>query len=94
MLHHISFPSNVQAFPGVLIGTGAIAVLMRYSFPYDWSWTEALLFGAMMAATDPVATVAVLGQVWRHPVTCCYMVEPDINHHGGLVQVFRQYAPE
>lgn len=50
----------------MLLGTGAIAVLMRYSFPYDWSWTESLLFGAMMAATDPVATVAVLGQV-RQP---------------------------
>ena len=41
----------------------SIAVLMRYSFPYGWSWTQALLFGAMMAATDPVATIAVLGSV-------------------------------
>lgn len=49
--------------PGVLLGTTAIAVLTKYTFPYNWTWTEALLFGAMMAATDPVATVAVLGEV-------------------------------
>lgn len=54
-------PILLLAFPGVLLGTGAIAVLMRYSFPYGWTWTQSLLFGAMMAATDPVATVAVLG---------------------------------
>jgi NhaP-type Na+/H+ or K+/H+ antiporter len=54
---------HLQAFPGVLIAMGSIAVLMRYSFPYGWSWTQALLFGAMMAATDPVATIAVLGSV-------------------------------
>lgn len=48
---------------GVLLGTIIIAVLTKYTFPYGWSWTEALLFGAMMAATDPVATVAVLEEV-------------------------------
>lgn len=58
----------LQAFPGVLIGMGGIAVLMRYSFPYNWSWTQSLLFGAMMAATDPVATIAVLGNVSS---ACC-----------------------
>lgn len=57
---------RLQAFPGVLIGMGGIAVLMRYSFPYSWTWTQCLLFGAMMAATDPVATVAVLGNVRPH----------------------------
>jgi NhaP-type Na+/H+ or K+/H+ antiporter len=58
--HH---PLCLQAFPGVLIAMSSIAVLMRYSFPYGWTWTQALLFGAMMAATDPVATIAVLGSV-------------------------------
>lgn len=53
----------MQAFPGVLIAMAAIAVLTRYTFPYGWTWTQALLFGAMMAATDPVATIAVLGSV-------------------------------
>jgi sodium/hydrogen exchanger 10/11 len=52
---------------GVLLGTAAIAILTKYTFPYHWTWTEALLFGSMMAATDPVATVAVLGEVQATP---------------------------
>ncbi len=39
------------------------AVLVKYTFPYDWSWVESLLFGAMFSATDPVAVVAVLKEV-------------------------------
>jgi Sodium/hydrogen exchanger family len=46
-----------------MFGTGVLAVLIKFTFPYDWSWTQCLLVGAMMSATDPVATVAVLGQV-------------------------------
>lgn len=51
------------AGPGVLVGTALTAVLVKYTFPYDWSWVESLLFGAMFSATDPVAVVAVLKEV-------------------------------
>ncbi len=49
--------------PGVLVGTAITAVLVKGTFPYDWSWIECLLFGAMFSATDPVAVVAVLKEV-------------------------------
>ena len=49
--------------PGVLVGTVLTAVLVKYTFPYEWSWTLSLLFGAMFSATDPVAVVAVLKEV-------------------------------
>ena len=49
--------------PGVLVGTVLTAVAVKYTFPYGWSWTLALLFGAMFSATDPVAVVAVLREV-------------------------------
>eukprot|EP00884_Botryococcus_braunii_P017513 jgi/Botrbrau1/4445/Bobra.0348s0033.1 len=39
---------------------GLTAVLVKYTFPYSWTWVECLLFGAMFSATDPVAVVAVL----------------------------------
>jgi NhaP-type Na+/H+ or K+/H+ antiporter len=53
----------VSAGPGVLVGTALTALLVKYTFPYNWSWVEALLFGAMFSATDPVAVVAVLKEV-------------------------------
>lgn len=38
-------------------------MLVKYTFPYNWSWVECLLFGAIFGATDPVAVVAVLKEV-------------------------------
>lgn len=47
----------------VLTGTAMTAVAARYALPYGWTWPEALLFGAIAAATDPVAAVALLKEV-------------------------------
>lgn len=47
----------------MLFGAATLAVLVKYSFPYNWSWVECLLFGAVFSATDPVAVVAVLKEV-------------------------------
>lgn len=51
------------AGPGVLFGGIVAAILVKFTFPYGWSWIDALLFGAITAATDPVAVVAVLKEV-------------------------------
>ena len=52
--------SLLLAGPGVIFGTAATAALVKYTFPHGWTWSECLLFGAMLSATDPVAVVAVL----------------------------------
>lgn len=51
------------AGPGVVLGTAMVAVFAKYVFPYDWCWPKALMFGAMLSATDPVAVVALLKEV-------------------------------
>ena len=48
------------AGPGVLINTSLTAVFVKYCFPYNWSWSQSTLFGAIVSATDPVAVVALL----------------------------------
>lgn len=39
------------------------AVLAKFMFTYGWSWNEALMFGAILSATDPVAVVALLRDI-------------------------------
>ena len=48
------------AVPGLVISTVLTAALTRYALPWNWSWTVALMFGALISATDPVAVVALL----------------------------------
>ena len=55
--------SCVATGPGVLIGTGLTALVSYYVFPYGWSWEFALCFGSILAATDPVAVVALLKEL-------------------------------
>lgn len=51
------------AVPGLIISTIATAALAKIFFPWHWEWELALLFGALISATDPVAVVALLKEV-------------------------------
>lgn len=47
----VMWQALLLAFPGVIIGTGLTAVCFKYLFPYDWTWSQYLMFGAMLSAT-------------------------------------------
>ena len=51
------------AGPGVVINMLLGATLCYYVYPDDWSWNTCLIFGAIVAATDPVAVGAVLKEL-------------------------------
>ncbi|KAA0164453.1 hypothetical protein FNF31_02377 [Cafeteria roenbergensis] len=53
----------ILAVPGMAIGTGLTAAVGVYLFPYQWSWEASLMFGSILAATDPVAVVALLKEL-------------------------------
>ncbi|TAA40988.1 cation:proton antiporter [Corallincola spongiicola] len=58
------FPQiSLLAVPGLIIATVLTAWACRMFLPWQWSWTEALLFGALISATDPVAVVALLKEL-------------------------------
>lgn len=52
-----------MATAGVMIATVLTAFAAKMIFPYGWEWPEALLYGCIASATDPVAVVALLGEV-------------------------------
>lgn len=49
------------AVPGLLISTGIVGALVFLFTPLEWG--PALLFGALIAATDPVAVIALFKEV-------------------------------
>ena len=51
------------AVPGLIVATTLTAVLVKYVFPWDWSWPLCFMFGALISATDPVAVVALLKEL-------------------------------
>lgn len=53
----------ILAVPGLILSTLLTAVLVKTLFPWDWSWPIALMFGALVSATDPVAVVALLKEM-------------------------------
>lgn len=53
----------ILAVPGLIVSTILTALLAMYLFPWTWSWPVALLFGALISATDPVAVVALLKEL-------------------------------
>ncbi|NRB38040.1 MAG: cation:proton antiporter [Pseudomonadales bacterium] len=54
---------TLLAVPGLILATVLTAVLVKWSFPWQWSWALCFLFGALISATDPVAVVALLKEV-------------------------------
>lgn len=51
---------TLLAVPGLIIAILLTALLVQLAFPWAWSWPVAMLFGALISATDPVAVVALL----------------------------------
>ncbi|WP_267874799.1 cation:proton antiporter [Shewanella psychropiezotolerans] len=51
------------AIPGMVLCTGITALLSLSVLPWHWSVGTALMFGAIVSATDPVAVVSLLKEM-------------------------------
>lgn len=59
-------PTMVLALPGLVLSTAIIGGVMHVAAPWvgvHLSWAEALLLGSILSATDPVAVIALFGQL-------------------------------
>eukprot|EP00656_Telonema_subtile_P015342 TRINITY_DN18018_c0_g1_i1.p1 TRINITY_DN18018_c0_g1~~TRINITY_DN18018_c0_g1_i1.p1 ORF type:complete len:856 (+),score=202.22 TRINITY_DN18018_c0_g1_i1:1-2568(+) len=72
---------------GVVFSMMATALLGYYVYPDNWSWNSSLIYGAMTAATDPVAVAAVLKELGA-PVTLATVIEGESLLNDGTSFVF------
>lgn len=62
IFRRLLFPIFIAAFPIVLAQAALIAVFTRF-ITSGWSWWLALMFGAMLSATDPISVTATIKEL-------------------------------
>eukprot|EP00439_Symbiodinium_sp_Y106_P008892 s1002_g1.t1 len=79
------------ACPGVLLGTGMVALVARYILPYGWTWSVSLTFGAVLSATDPVAVVALFNTLGVSPRLT---MSPGLQYKHLFADTLRGYLED
>jgi len=82
----------IFAFPCVLVGTALTAAVVRYVFPYNWSWNLALTVGSILSATDPVAVAALLEEVGAPPRLKVHVAGEALLNDGAAMVFFTIFA--
>ena len=74
LLRQNLYPLLLLAFPGVILSTAIVGTIVATLTPLPWS--AALLFGALISATDPVAVVALFEDL-RAPARLSVLVDGE-----------------
>jgi CPA1 family monovalent cation:H+ antiporter len=89
-LHHLRenlLPILTLAVVGVVLSVGVIGAILRFGVGLEWQ--QALLFGAMISATDPVSVLALFRKL-SLPGRITTVVEGEsLFNDGTAVVVFR-----
>lgn len=91
--HHLKggfFQAVLLAGPGVLIGAGLMGSLTKLIIPH-WGWNLAMTFGSILAATDPVAVVALLKSVGASPKLTILIVGESLLNDGTAMVLFEVF---
>ncbi|KAH3763374.1 sodium:proton antiporter [Pelomyxa schiedti] len=85
----VAFQSIILAGPGVLINAGITTLGVKFCFvDYNWSWTEALLLGGALSATDPVATIATIKKLGCAPKISVLIEGEALLNDGSAYVLF------
>ncbi|MCW8964620.1 MAG: sodium:proton antiporter [Gammaproteobacteria bacterium] len=83
-------PVLFMAIPLMLLSTGLIAVFLYYSigYPEGFPWIAALLTGALLSATDPIAVLALFKKIGApHRLSILVDGESLFNDATAIVMV-------
>jgi monovalent cation:H+ antiporter, CPA1 family len=74
------------AFPGVLLGGAIVAAGMHWIV--GWGWLGSALFGALIAATDPVSVIAAFKEMRIEPRLSLLVEAESLLNDGSAAVVF------
>ncbi|KAK4264107.1 hypothetical protein QN277_029441 [Acacia crassicarpa] len=76
------------AGPGVVISTFCLGSVLKFTFPYNWSWKTSLLLGGLLSATDPVAVVALLRELGASKKLSTIIEGESLMNDGTAIVVY------
>jgi hypothetical protein len=79
------------AFPGVIFGTVLTGAVAKYILPYGWGWEFSLMFGSILAATDPVAVVSLLKSLGASPKLTMLITGESLMNDGAAIVMFNLF---
>ena len=83
------FPQSLLlAGPGVVIGAFLMGTIIYYVMDLGWTWNEAMIFGAITSATDPVAVVALLKGAGASPQLTITIIGESLMNDGTAMVLF------
>lgn len=92
--HHVKggfSQSLLLAGPGVIMGAFIMGMFVYFVIPVDWSWNLCMVFGSILAATDPVAVVALLKSAGASPKLTILIVGESLMNDGTAMVLFTLY---
>lgn len=79
-------PITLLAVPGVILGTFVTGAVLRVAL--DLPWSEGLLFGALIASTDPVAVLALFKEVGAPRRLSLLVAGESLFNDGAAITLF------
>jgi len=91
--HHVKggiLQAVILAGPGVLIGAVLMGCITK-GIVSGWSWYLSMTFGSILAATDPVAVVALLKSAGASPTLTILIVGESLLNDGTAIVLFELF---
>ena len=86
-------PVMLLAFPGVLLVTYLTAMILKFIMYPEWTWPTALLYGSILSATDPVATIAVLRELGADKYIRTLLDGESVLNDGCAILLYSIFLP-
>jgi len=78
----------LMATVGVVLTVGIVGAFLKWCLPYDWSWEFSFMTASILAATDPVAVVALLNDLGASKTLSMLIEGESMMNDGTAIVMF------